>query len=68
VGQYVRPSGEEDPFFVLLEDDAVITKISAETDTLLEPATDPPNPNDARLVITVRLKPGRVHADNLGFI
>jgi hypothetical protein len=68
VGQYVRPSGEEDPFFVLLEDDAVITKISAETDTLLEPATDPPNPNDARLVITVRLKPGRINADNLGFI
>jgi hypothetical protein len=45
----------------------LITKASVEMDVLLQPTTDPPNPNDARLVITVRVRPGRINADNIGF-
>jgi hypothetical protein len=67
LGPYVVPDIGEDPFYCLLEDDSVITKASVESDTLLEPISKPPNDNDARVVITVRLRPGRVNSDNIGF-
>jgi len=67
LGPYTTPESNEDPFFCLLEDDSLITKASVETDTLLQPTSDPPNPNDVRLVITVRLRPGRVNSENVGF-
>ncbi|HTF72615.1 MAG TPA: hypothetical protein VK638_59105 [Edaphobacter sp.] len=51
------PADGEDPFYVLLEDDRLVTKISVETDTLLQPTGDEPDVNDARLVITVKLRP-----------
>jgi hypothetical protein len=54
------PAANEDPFFVLLEDDGLISHASVETDTLLEPTPSANNKfltNDARLVITVSLKP-----------
>lgn len=44
-----------DPFFVLLEDDRLITKISVETDLLLSPSSD--NDNECRLVIKVNAHP-----------
>jgi hypothetical protein len=54
-----QPSPDEDPLYCLLEDDGLITRISVETDTLLAPMhSDRPNDiNDARLVISVKLKP-----------
>lgn len=67
LGRYVEPNVDENPFFCLLEDDSVITKASVETDALLQPVSAPPDSNDARLVITVRIRPGRVKAENLGF-
>lgn len=67
VGRFTTPDTDETPFFVLLEDDSVITKASVETDTLLQPVSDPPDPNDARIVITVKLRPGRITAENVGF-
>ncbi len=53
--------GSDNPLFVLLEDDRQITKISVETDILLEPL-DAQKPevyadNDVRLVINVSLAP-----------
>jgi len=67
LGKYTVPSDGEVPFFCLLEDDSVITKASVETDTLLEEVSAPPDPNDCRLVITVRIRPARVKATNVGF-
>lgn len=67
LGGAAAPAEGEDPFFCLLEDDSVITKASVETDTLLQAASSPPDPNDCRLVITVRIRPGRVTAQNVGF-
>jgi hypothetical protein len=63
----VTPDAGEDPFFCLLESDSMITKASVETDILLEASSNPPDPNDARLLITVRLKPGRVNTYNIGW-
>ena len=67
LGPYTSPGSDEDPFFCLFQDDSLITKASVETDVLLQPTSDPPNPNDVRLVITVRLRPGRITAENVGF-
>lgn len=66
LGSFVAPSADEQPFFCLLEDDLVITRAAAESDLLLV-SPDPPDPNYAHVVITVRIRPGRVNADNVGF-
>lgn len=58
LGGYEAPDDGEDPFFCLLEDDSLITRLAVEADTLLEPIEgDQPNVTDARVVITVTLKP-----------
>jgi hypothetical protein len=36
----IRPQTDENPFFCLLEDDNLITKLSVQTDRLLEPPAD----------------------------
>lgn len=51
------PGTGEDPFFVLLEDDRLISRVSVETDQLLEPTGPDAGAQDARLVITVRITP-----------
>lgn len=61
------PADDERPFYGLLEDDKLITKISVETDQLLERVNPRPDMNDARLVITVRLRPYELHIGNLSF-
>ena len=70
LGGYTADLGE-DPFFVLVEDDRILSHVSVETDTLLEP-TPAANKqfltNDARLVITVTIRPYKVHMDNLHFV
>jgi len=59
------PSQGEDPFFVLLEDDALITYAAVETDTMLQPVGG--NLNDVRLVIKITTGFYKVHMDNLDF-
>jgi hypothetical protein len=61
------PGDDETPFFCLLEDDSVITKLSVETDLLLQPTGERFDVNDARLVITVRLRPYDVNPGNQMF-
>lgn len=61
------PKGDESPFYCLLSDDKLITKVSVETDRLLEPTGAVDQANDCRLVITVRLKPYDMGWDNLNF-
>lgn len=58
---------EERPFFCLLEDDKLITKISVETDQLLQFVTPKQDINEVRLVITVTLRPYEVHLGNMHF-
>ncbi|MDO8838669.1 MAG: hypothetical protein Q7V31_07040 [Parvibaculum sp.] len=57
----------ETPFFVLLENDRLITKVSVETDQLLEFVSAKPDVNDVRLVITVRIRPYEIHTGNMHF-
>jgi hypothetical protein len=51
------PDADEDPFYVLLQDDSLVSRLSVETDTLLQPTGPEAGLQDARLVITVRLQP-----------
>jgi hypothetical protein len=59
LGGYLTPSADEDPFYCLVENDDLITSLSVETDTLLEPLGPTMDRADARLVITVNLRPTR---------
>ena len=54
-------------FFCLLEEDKLITKLSVETDQLLEPISGNYDPARVRLVITVRLRPWEINIGNMQF-
>ena len=56
LGGYDVPSPDEIPFFCLLEDDALVTKVSVETDFLLQPIGAEFDKNDVKLIITVTLQ------------
>lgn len=64
-----KPEADEDPFFVLLEDDALITKISVTTDRLLSPILNG-GKHDVHLIIGVRVKVVTVsrYLSNLEFL
>jgi hypothetical protein len=66
-GDWAAPAEGENPFFCLLEDDELITQLSVETDTLLQPIGEQSNANDARLVITVTLRPAELGWANISF-
>ena len=68
LGEYLTPDDDENPFFCLVEDDSLISSISVETDMVLEPIGGVPQKNDARLVITITLKPTRLTWANMGFV
>ena len=69
-GGYKNPDADEKPFYCLLEDDTLVTSVSVETDLLLEPISGQqyPSRSDARLVITVSLRPSRLTWANMGFV
>ncbi|MEN3335676.1 MAG: hypothetical protein V7641_5041 [Blastocatellia bacterium] len=48
------PTSDEDPFYCLLKDDSLITKLTIETDHLLTPLTDGENIHDVHLIIGVK--------------
>jgi hypothetical protein len=58
-----NPKEDEKPFFCLLEDDNLITKISVETDRLLEQCS---GPSEAVLLIHVTTKATRQSWANMG--
>jgi hypothetical protein len=64
---YEKPQQDEEPFYCLLEDDSLITHVSVETDVLLQPTGGKPDPNDSRLIITVKLRPYTSTPSNAGF-
>ena len=47
------PNQDENPFFCVLEDDSLITKVSVKTDRLL---TTAPSDNYVHLLLTVKTK------------
>jgi hypothetical protein len=64
----ISPEPDEDPFYCLLENDKLISKVTVETDRMLETiACRQPTENDARVVITVRVKPYEFILANLMF-
>jgi hypothetical protein len=68
LGGHDTPGDDEDPFFVLLEDDRLISNVSVETDMLLEGVDGRYDKNQARLVITAYLRPYSVSWKNINFI
>ncbi len=62
------PGPNEDPFYVLLEDDSLITHVAVTTDTLLEDVPDVPPQQAARLVIDVTVRPYQPRPVNEGFL
>ena len=59
------PKPEQDPFYVLLEDDRLITRVAVTSDTLLEPVGQ--EEDAVRLVITVTVQPYKVTSENMCF-
>ena len=51
------PQQDEDPFFCLLEDDNLVTKLSVETDRLLEQVR---SPSEVILLIRVKTSPSKL--------
>lgn len=63
------PGPDEDPFFVLMEDDKLITHLEVETDLLLDPPTDAVDDlSRAKLVINVDVSPSYVTMFNLSML
>ena len=63
-----KPGDGEDTFFVLLEDDLLITHLSVTSDMLLDPLESTAEEGlQARLVITVSVRPYDVNSCNLDF-
>jgi hypothetical protein len=63
----MKPEGNEDPFFVVLQDDCLITHLSVTTDTLLEPVPNTPPDNAVRLVLDIKVSPYRGFVETAGY-
>src|SRR5262245_55338228 len=63
----IRPAQDENPFYVVMEDDKLITHLSVIADTLLDPVEGVPVQDAVRVVINVTIRPYHVHMDNLAF-
>jgi hypothetical protein len=64
LGGYATPADGETPFYIFLEDDRLLTQLSIETDTLLDPipreeGTSPDNDVLAVITVNVRSQPRR---------
>lgn len=59
------PQDGETPFYVLLEDDSLITHAAVEADTLLQPVNG--NEHDVRLTLTITVRPYKVTLGNLNY-
>lgn len=62
------PSAGEDPFFCLAEDDSLISKVTVDTDMLLDPLEgEAADMAFVRLILTVRVRPYDVNTFTVGF-
>ncbi len=62
----IEPGSDEDPFYVLMEDDELLTQLNVETQRLLTPATSSDD-KSVKLIIRVDVSPYRITMDNLSF-
>jgi hypothetical protein len=62
------PDPGEDPFYVLMEDDSLITHVAVTTDRLLEEIPDVPPQNAARLFVDVTIRPYATNLENARFV
>lgn len=69
-GGAVIPGPDEDPFYCLLQDDKLVNRFAVETDTLLDPPTgnNEVDNREARIVITIEVRPWYVTMDNLSYL
>jgi hypothetical protein len=67
LGPYKTPDDGEDPFYVLLANDKLVSHLSVETDAMLEPVEGSYDLNNARVVVTATIKPYHVTLENLSF-
>jgi len=64
-----QPQGEEEPFYVLLESDDLITSVSVETDDLLSPQEEWGSDDSyARVIVHVTITPYSGNMFNLAFV
>jgi hypothetical protein len=63
----VGPASDEDPFYVLLEDDKFITHMAVTTDMLLDPVPGVSPDTAVRLVLNVTVRPYMAYLENLGY-
>lgn len=66
LGGCLTPEADEDFFFVLLEDDGMVTRLAVEADTLLQPTRDSTGQQNVWLVISVILTPYQAIWGNAG--
>jgi hypothetical protein len=62
------PGADETPFYVLLEDDRLITRAAVTSDVLLEDVPEAPGDEAVRLVISVTVRPYHVGWDTVNFV
>jgi hypothetical protein len=63
-----KPGTDEDPFFCLMQDDNQVSRLTVETDTLLDPSSGSNvDLSRARVIVTVDLRPYYVTNLNLSF-
>lgn len=69
LGSYSQPEADEKPFYTLLSDDRLITKITSTTGELLQPILGNPEigEKDFRVIIDVFLRPHIPNSDNIIF-
>jgi hypothetical protein len=60
------PAADEDPFYCLLENDKLITKVGTTTAPLLE-SYDTDRQTHAKIVMKVVVRPYEPHLGNMGF-
>ena len=63
----LKPTADEDPFYVLLEDDRLITHVSVTTDTLLQSVPNVRADEAARVVINVTVRPYFPYLETVGY-
>ena len=63
------PKSEQNPFYILLQDDSLITRVAVTSDMLLEPIEGVEREEDAvRLVINVAVRPYKVTWESVSFV
>ncbi|MGH1422859.1 MAG: hypothetical protein ACRBEQ_13685 [Hyphomonas sp.] len=66
----IQPEPHEDPFYILLQDDSLVTRLTVETDVLLSPTGKVPegDDTDSRIIISVKVWPYATTHLNLAFL